>query len=84
MAYIRHAHGTPTLAPMDNDAIHKFAYRHREMVANLLRLAVPALAAELDLAAAKEVSLAHVGHRTGTLEQRYGDMIWRVPFRPAR
>ena len=68
---------------MDNDAIHKFAYRHREMVADLLRLAVPALAAELDLAAAKEVSPAHVGHRAGALEQRYGDMIWRVPFKSA-
>ena len=66
---------------MDNDAIHKFAYRHRELVADLLRLAVPALAAELDLAAAKEVSAAHVGHRAGALEQRYGDMIWRVPFK---
>ena len=66
---------------MDNDAIHKFAYRHLEMVADLLRLAVPALAAELDLAAAKEVSPAHVGHRAGALEQRYGDMIWRVPFK---
>ena len=66
---------------MDNDAIHKFAYRHREMVADLLRLAVPALAAELDLAAAKEISPAHVGHRAGALEQRYGDMIWRVPFK---
>ena len=29
---------------MDNDAIHKFAYRHREMAADLLRLAVPELA----------------------------------------
>ena len=66
---------------MDNDAIHKFAYRHREMAADLLRLAVPELAAELDLAAAKEVSPAHVGHRAGALEQRYGDMIWRVPFK---
>ena len=66
---------------MDNDAIHKFAYRHLEMVADLLRLAVPALAAELDLAAAKEVSAAHVGHHGGALEQRYGDMIWRVPFK---
>ena len=66
---------------MDNDAIHKFAYRHLEMAADLLRLAVPALAAELDLAAAKEVSAAHVGHRAGALEQRYGDMIWRVPFK---
>ena len=66
---------------MDNDAIHKFAYRHRELVADLLRIAVPALAAELDLAAAKEVSPAHVGHRAGALEQRYGDMIWRVPFK---
>ena len=69
---------------MDNDAIHKFAYRHREMAADLLRLAVPALAAELDLAAAKEVSAAHVGHRAGALEQRYGDMIWRVPFKTGR
>ena len=66
---------------MDNDAIHKFAYRHPELVADLLRLTVPELAAELDLAAAKEVSAAHIGHRAGALEQRYGDMTWRVPFK---
>ena len=66
---------------MDNDSIHKFAYRHPELFADLLRLAVPDLASELDLAAAKEISAAHVGHRAGALEQRYGDMIWRVPFK---
>ena len=66
---------------MDNDSIHKFAYRHPELFADLLRLAVPELASELDLAAAKEVSAAHVGQRAGALEQRYGDMTWRVPFK---
>ena len=66
---------------MDNDSIHKFAYRDPELFADLLRLAVPELASELDLAAAKEVSAAHVGHRAGALEQRYGDMTWRVPFK---
>ena len=55
---------------MDNDAIHKFAYRHLEMVADLLRLAVPALAAELDLAAAKEVSPAQLGRTPTGIEQR--------------
>ena len=29
---------------MDNDGIHKFAYRHARIFADLLRLAVPALA----------------------------------------
>ena len=66
---------------MDNDSIHKFAYRHPELFADLLCFAVPELASELDLAAAKEVSAAHVGHRACALEQRYGDMTWRVPFK---
>ena len=66
---------------MDNDSIHKFAYRDPTLFADLLRLAVPELASELDLAAAKEVSAAHVGQRAGALEQRYGDMTWRVPFK---
>ena len=66
---------------MDNDSIHKFAYRRPEVFADLLRLAVPELASELDFAAAKEISAAHVGQRAGALEQRYGDMTWRVPFK---
>ena len=67
---------------MDNDSVHRFAYRHAELVADLVRLAIPGLAAELDLAKAEQVSAAHVGIGThGGLEQRHGDMIWRVPFK---
>ena len=65
---------------MDNDSIHKFAYRHPDLFADLLRLIVPALAPELDFAAAKEISAAYVGHHAGVLEQRHGDMTWRVPL----
>ena len=66
---------------MYNDSIHKFAYRHPDLFADLLRLIVPALAPELDFAAAKEISAAHVGHHAGVLEQRRGDMTWRVPLK---
>ena len=66
---------------MDNDSIHKLGYRYREFFADLLRLAVPGLAAELDLDAAEEVSAAHVGARAAGFEQRFGDMTWRVPFK---
>ena len=66
---------------MDNDSIHKLGYRQRPLFADLLRLAVPGLAAELDLDAAEEVSAAHVGPRAAGFEQRFGDMTWRVPFK---
>lgn len=62
---------------MDNDAIHKFAYRLREFFADLLRFAVP----ELDLDAAEEVSATHVGPRADGVEQPHGDVTWRVPFK---
>ena len=44
---------------MGNDGMHKFAYRHCELFADLLRLAAPALAAELDFARAEELPTAH-------------------------
>ena len=69
---------------MDNDAIHKLGYRQREFFADLLRLVVPELAAELDLDAAEEVSAAHVGPRPAGFEQRHGDVTWRVPFKAGR
>ena len=45
---------------MDNDGIHKFAYGHEALFADLLHLAVPALAAELDLARAELLPTALV------------------------
>ena len=69
------------MAPMDNDSVHRFAYRHSELFADLLHLAMPGLAAELELAEAEQVSAAHVGTGGRGLEQRHGDMIWRVPFK---
>lgn len=72
------------MAPMDNDSVHRFAYHDPDVFADLLRLTMPGLAAELDLARAEQVSAAHVGAGTGGLEQRHGDMIWRVPFETGR
>ena len=45
---------------MDNDSIHKFAYQHVLVFADLLRLAVPALAAELDFARAEQLPASGV------------------------
>ena len=66
---------------MDNDGIHKFAYRHRELFADLLRLAAPALAAELDFARAEELPTAYAEPGRDGIAQRFGDMSWRVPCR---
>ena len=66
---------------MDNDGIHKFAYRLPELFADLLRLVAPALAAELDFAQAEELPAAYVQPASGRFPQRFGDMAWRVPRR---
>ena len=66
---------------MDNDGIHKFAYRHARIFADLLRLAVPALAAELDFTCAELLPASGVAPAAGRFEQRHGDLAWRVPHR---
>ena len=66
---------------MDNDGIHKFAYRHRALFADLVRLVAPALATELDFARAEELPAAYVQPGSGRFTQRFGDMAWRVPRR---
>ena len=66
---------------MDNDGIHKFGYRHRELFADLLRLVAPALAAELDFARAEELPAAYVRPAGRRFKQRFGDIAWRVPRR---
>ena len=66
---------------MDNDGIHKFAYRHRALFADLVRLVAPALAAELDFAHAEELPAAYVQPAGDRFPQRFGDMAWRVPRR---
>ena len=64
---------------MDNDGLHKFAYRLREVFADLLRLAVPALAAELDFTRAQLLPTSSVAAAGARFKQRHGDMTWRVP-----
>ena len=66
---------------MDNDGIHKFAYRLAEFFADLLRLVAPALAAELDFGRAEQLPTSHVATAAGQFLQRHGDMAWRVPHR---
>lgn len=61
--------------------MHKLAYRLRQLFADLLRLLVPAVAEALDLDQAEELSAAHVGIGADGLRQRYGDLVWRVPFK---
>ena len=75
--------------------MHKFAYGHDAIFADLLRLAVPALAAELDFARAELLPTSHVGVGDSRMrepsaegakshprmKQRQGDMMWRVPRR---
>ncbi len=70
-----------TVRRMDNDGMHKFAYRHREFFADLVRLAAPALAAELDFARAELLPTSSVAAAGERFEQRHGDMAWRVPHR---
>ena len=66
---------------MNNDGMHKFAYRRRELFADLLRLAAPALAAELDFAQAEELPTAYAELGRDGITQRFGDMAWRIPRR---
>ena len=66
---------------MDNDGLHKFAYRLREVFADLLRLAVPALAAELDFTRAQLLPTSSVAAAGARFKQRHGDMTWRLPHR---
>ena len=61
--------------------MHKFAYRQERMFADLLRLAAPALAADLDFARAEQFPASHVEAAGTRFEQRHGDLIWRVPHR---
>ena len=70
-----------TVRRMDNDGLHKFAYRRREFFADLMRLAAPALAAELDFARAELLPTSSVAAAGERFEQRHGDMAWRVPHR---
>ena len=66
---------------MDNDGLHKFAYRLREVFADLLCLAVPALAAELDFTRAQLLPTSSVAAAGARFKQRHGDMTWRLPHR---
>ena len=66
---------------MDNDGIHKFAYGHREVFADMLRLVAPALEAEFDFERAEELPAAYVRPASGRFAQRFGDTAWRVPAR---
>ena len=61
--------------------MHKFTYRCRELFADLLRLAAPALAAELDFARAEELPTAYAESGRDGIAQRFGDMAWRIPRR---
>ncbi len=66
---------------MDNDGIHKFGYRLRELFADLLRLVAPALEMVFDFERAEELPAAYVQPGRGRFPQRFGDMAWRVPRR---
>ena len=66
---------------MDNDGIHKFAYGHRAVFADLLRLVAPALEAEFRFERAEELPAAYVQPGRDRFAQRFGDMAWRVPAR---
>ena len=68
---------------MDNDGAHKFAFRLVEMLRDLLRLVVP-WTDELDFDNAREIPAAHVEASGDGFKQRYGDALWRVPFRRGR
>ena len=81
MSYIHRHSGRLPCRAMDNDGIHKFAYQHVLVFADLLRLAVPALAAELDFARAEQLPASGVAPAGAGFKQRHGDLIWRVPHR---
>lgn len=63
---------------MDHDAVHKHIYALPAVVADLLRLVVPAWADDLDLTTLEDLSPEFFDdeHR-----RRVGDMVWRVRFR---
>ena len=83
MSYIhRQCERLPCRA-MDNDGIHKFAYEHALLFADLLHLAVPELAAELDFTRAEQLPASGVAPAGAGFKQRHGDLIWRVPHRHA-
>ena len=69
---------------MDNDGAHKFAFGVPEVFADLLRLVFPEWADALDFDNAEEVSAAYVQRFGGGFRQRFGDMLWRVPFKEGR
>ena len=69
---------------MDNDGAHKFAFGVPEVFADLLRLVFPEWADALDFDDAEEVSAAYVQRFGGGFRQRFGDMLWRVPFKEGR
>ena len=66
---------------MDHDAAHKHIYALPAVVADLLRLVVPAWADDLDLTTLEDLSPEFFDdeHR-----RRVGDMVWRVRFRGER
>ena len=68
---------------MDNDGAHKFAFHLPEMLRDLLRLVLPWVD-ELDFDDAEELSAAHVEASGDGFTQRFGDSLWRVPFRRGR
>ena len=70
-----------TVAPMDNDGIHKFAHGHREVFVDMLRLVAPALEAEFDFDRAEPLPAAYVRPARGRHKQRFGDIAWRAPAR---
>ena len=84
MAYILGASGRLEWNAMDNDGAHKFAFGVPEVFADLLRLVFPEWADTLDFDNAEEVSAAYVQRFGGGFRQRFGDMLWRVPFKEGR
>lgn len=68
---------------MDNDGAHKFAFHLVEVLRDLLRLVVPWVD-ELDFDNAQEISAAYVEAAGDGFKQRFGDALWRVPFKRGR
>ena len=68
---------------MDNDGAHKFAFDLPEVFGDLMRLLVPEWVDEIDLDKAEEVSAAYVERLGAGFKKRYGDMLWRAPFKSA-
>ena len=84
ISYILGASGRLEWNAMDNDGAHKFAFGVPEVFADLLRLVFPEWADALDFDDAEEVSAAYVQRFGGGFRQRFGDMLWRVPFKEGR